>query len=128
MERVALPHGDEPVEGAQRRRVREQLHARGARLLRQLARMLLPALGEQTAARLGALVRQHDVGAQLAAAIAADSPAAPPPTTRTSACRRRYSVRHSRSGCDLRSLPSPAAARSTFSYSGQKRRGRMKVL
>ena len=28
--------------------------------------------------------------------MAADSPAAPPPTTSTSACRRRYSVRHSR--------------------------------
>ena len=33
-----------------------------------------------------------------AAAIAALSPAAPPPTTSTSAWRRRYSVRHSRSG------------------------------
>ena len=50
-----------------------------------------------------------------AAAAAAFSPAAPPPITRMSVWRRRYSVRHSRSGCDLRSFPSPAAWRSTFS-------------
>ena len=41
--------------------------------------------------------------------MAAFSPAIPPPTTSTSAWRRRYSVRHPRSGWEWRSLPRPAA-------------------
>ena len=40
--------------------------------------MLLPALGEQTAARLGALVREHDVGAELGCGDRGREPGGPP--------------------------------------------------
>ena len=65
MERVALPDRHEAVEGAERGRVVEDLDARLARPLGQLARVAHAALGEQPAARLGALVGEHHVGAQL---------------------------------------------------------------
>ena len=99
VQRVALPDGHQPVEGAQRRRAREHLHPCLARLRGQLARALVAALGEQPAARLGALVAEHHVGALLGGG---ESPRSARPRRRRPparrAWRRRYSVRHSRSG------------------------------
>ena len=101
---------------------------RFARSLDHRPDLLARLLDQQPAARLGPLVDEHDVGPELRGRGRGAEPAAPPPTTSTSACRRRYSVRHSRSGCSSASRPSPAAWRSTFSYSGHSRRGRMNVL
>ena len=65
MQGAPLPDRHEAVEGAQRRRVREHLHAGLAGPLGQLARVGVAALGEQPPTGLGALVAQHRVGAQL---------------------------------------------------------------
>ena len=65
VERVALPDRHEAVEGAERGSVVEDLDPGCAGPLDQLARVLHPALGEQAAAGLGALVGENDIGAQL---------------------------------------------------------------
>ena len=96
---VALPHRDQAVEVAQRGARVEDLDPGLARVGDERGQALAVGLDQLLAAGLGALVGEHDVGAQAAAAIAAFRPAIPPPTTSTSAWRRRYSVRHSRSGC-----------------------------
>ena len=65
VERAALPHRHEAVEGAERGRRRQHLHAGLARPGGELARARVTALGEQAPARLRALVGQHHVRAQL---------------------------------------------------------------
>ena len=91
--------------GRARRRSRARSRARGSRT--RLARSLLTSVrtssatastsaGRPARAPRRRAPRQRRAAAAAAAAL---SPAAPPPTTSTSAWRRRYSVRHSRSGC-----------------------------
>ena len=64
VERVALPDRHEAIEGAERGRAREDLDARLARPLGQLARIAHAALGEQPAARLRPLVGERHVSAE----------------------------------------------------------------
>ena len=126
MERVALPHGDEPVEGAQRRRVREQLHARPA-----------PSASSRACSSPPSASRRPP-GSGPSSASTTSAPSSPPRWRPTARRRRRPPPgrRHAaagtrcatRSGCDLRSLPSPAAARFPSRTAARKRRGRMKVL
>ena len=115
VQRVALPHGDEPVEEPERGRAAEDLDAGRARLLGQGAGALVAALVQQRAARLDVLVGEHHVRPGLGRAQRGASPAIPPPITRMSQWRRRYSVRHSRSSCFFGRIPRPATERSTFS-------------
>jgi hypothetical protein len=79
---VALPTGTRPSKHPVPWRMRTSTPA--SRPAGERAGLLVAAV-TSAAARLGPLVGQHDVGAGLAAAIAACRPASPPPTTCTSA-------------------------------------------
>ena len=105
-----LPDRHEAVEGAERGRGRQQLHA-GLAGPRRRAHARARARPRRAAGRPAPAPRRRAPRRRPvpAAAIAALRPAAPPPTTSTSAWRRRYSVRHSRSCWSLRTRPSPAA-------------------
>ena len=128
MQGGGLPDGDEPVEAAQHGGGGEHLDAGGAGLLGQLTRALVAAFGQRAPAGLGALVGQHDVGAGLGGGDRGAQPGEP------AADDEHVGVAAAVLGAPLalvleaRSFPRPAAWRSTFSYSGHSRRGRMKVL
>ena len=116
MQGAPLPDRHEAVEGAQRR-ARSRAPPRRPRGRARPARARGRGRPRRAAARRARGPRRTAPCRRPARRrrSRADSPAAPPPTTSTSAWRRRYSVRHSRSGWLLRSFPSPAAWRSTFS-------------
>ncbi len=116
MQRVALPDRHQAVEGAQRGGAREQLDAGLARPLGQLARVLVAALGEQPAARLGSLVAEHDVGALLGRGHRGAQPggaAADDQHVGVAAAVLGPPLALGLAACAIR--PRPAAWRSTFS-------------
>ena len=65
VQRVAGPHGNEPVEEAQRRRRSDDLDPRGFDPRRKLARRLGAGPGQLGAAELGPVVDEDDVGPHL---------------------------------------------------------------
>ena len=108
--------GDEPVEMAERRRRAEDLDPGRAGPLGELASLVVAAFPQQPAAGLGALVGEHDVGAELGggdrsgeagAAAADDEHVGVAPAVFGAPSRARAWV--------LGSRPRPAAWRSTFS-------------
>ena len=110
-----------PRSGRSRRRSRAPRPVPGSRLPRRApaARArppIRPRRGRAAATELGPIVGEDDVGARARRLAGPPTcPATPPPITRTSAWRRRYSVRHRRSACRRASRPRPAAWRRTFS-------------
>ena len=92
------PDGDDPVEVAERRGRRQHLDPGGAHAATELAGRLGAIAGERRRRRARGRRRPGPRRPRARRRAARRScPATPPPITSTSAWRRRYSVRHSRS-------------------------------